>query len=186
LSLFRGLGTCLLAAGRQAFSARFRVRKVNATGSNERVNMEAVILIGIQGSGKSSFCKGRFFDTHVRINLDMLRRRPREAILVEACLKARQPFVVDNTNPTRADRQRYIPAAKAAGFRIVGYYFESDVDACDRRNRQRPAAKVVPRSAVVAAHGRLEPPALDEGFDELHHVTIGPDGAFVVQDFPGS
>jgi predicted kinase len=25
--------------------------------------MEAVILIGIQGSGKSTFCRERFFDT---------------------------------------------------------------------------------------------------------------------------
>jgi predicted kinase len=148
--------------------------------------MELVILIGIQGSGKSSFCKERLFDTHVRINLDMLHKRTKEAVLVEACLRARQPFVVDNTNTTRADRQRYIPAAKTAGFRIVGYYFESGVDACDRRNRQRPTEKVVPRLAVVAARRRLEPPTIDEGFDELHQVTIGPDGAFVVQGWPGA
>ena len=38
--------------------------------------MQVVILIGIQGSGKSTFCRKRFFDTHVRINLDMLRTRP--------------------------------------------------------------------------------------------------------------
>jgi predicted kinase len=148
--------------------------------------MELVILIGIQGSGKSSFCKERFFDTHVRINLDMLHKRTKEAVLVEACLRARQPFVVDNTNITRLDRQRYIPAAKAAGFRVVAYYFESGVEDCDRRNRQRPAEKVVPRPVVEAARLRLEPPTLDEGYDELHRVTIGPDGAFVVQGWPAA
>ncbi|MEQ8541828.1 MAG: hypothetical protein RIB93_30755 [Coleofasciculus sp. D1-CHI-01] len=66
--------------------------------------MEAVILIGIQASGKSSFCRDRFYNTHIRINLDMLKTRHREAILVQACLDAQQRFVVDNTNPTRADR----------------------------------------------------------------------------------
>ena len=33
--------------------------------------MEAVIFIGIQASGKSTFFKERFFNTHVRINLEM-------------------------------------------------------------------------------------------------------------------
>jgi predicted kinase len=39
--------------------------------------MQLVILIGIQGSGKSSFFKERFVDTHIRINLDMLKTRRR-------------------------------------------------------------------------------------------------------------
>ncbi|MEQ9548531.1 MAG: hypothetical protein RIM23_02765 [Coleofasciculus sp. G3-WIS-01] len=43
--------------------------------------MEAVILIGIQASGKSSFCRDRLYNTHIRINLDMLKTRHREAIL---------------------------------------------------------------------------------------------------------
>jgi predicted kinase len=87
--------------------------------------MEAVILIGIQAVGKSTFYYQRFFDTHMRINLDMLRTRRREQILVEACLTAKQSFVVDNTNVTRAERARYIPLARAAQFHIVGYYFQS-------------------------------------------------------------
>jgi hypothetical protein len=38
--------------------------------------MEAIILIGIQGAAKSTFYRDRFFDTHVRINLDMLKSMP--------------------------------------------------------------------------------------------------------------
>jgi predicted kinase len=63
--------------------------------------MEAVIFIGIQGSGKSSFFRERFFDSHVRINLDMLRTRRREELLVSACLQGGQPFVIDNTTQYR-------------------------------------------------------------------------------------
>ena len=91
--------------------------------------MEAVIFIGIQGSGKSSFYKGRFFDTHVRINLDMLKTKHRQHLLLSACIEARQPFVVDNTNVTAAARAYFIAPAKAAGFRVTGYYFRSDVKA---------------------------------------------------------
>jgi hypothetical protein len=43
--------------------------------------MEIVILIGIQGTGKSTLYRERFVDTHVRINLVMLRRVPASAPL---------------------------------------------------------------------------------------------------------
>jgi hypothetical protein len=82
--------------------------------------MEAVIFTGIQAVGKSLFYKERFFTTHVRINLDMLKTRHREKLLLKACLEMKQPFVVDNTNPTIDNRKRYIGPAKQAGFQIVG------------------------------------------------------------------
>ena len=69
--------------------------------------MEAVIFCGVQGSGKSTFYTDRLADSHVRINLDMLRTRRREQILLRACIEAKQPFVVDNTNPTIESRRRY-------------------------------------------------------------------------------
>ena len=88
--------------------------------------MEAVVFIGIQGAGKSTFYKRRFVDTHIRINLDMLKTRHREELLVKACLEAKQPFVVDKTNASIEERARYIQAAKASYFRLVGYYFRSN------------------------------------------------------------
>ncbi len=78
--------------------------------------MEAVIFIGIQGSGKSSFYLARFYRTHIRINLDMLRTRHREQLLLSACVEGKSRFVVDNTNPTITERARYITPARAAGF----------------------------------------------------------------------
>src|SRR5215510_15125912 len=99
--------------------------------------MEAVIFIGIQGAGKSTFYKERFFDTHVRINLDMLKTRHREQLLLKACIEAKQPFVVDNTNVTREQRAKYITAAKPAQFKITGYYFNTDIEDAIKRNSGR-------------------------------------------------
>ncbi|MFW6170961.1 MAG: AAA family ATPase [Planctomycetota bacterium] len=143
--------------------------------------MEAVILMGLQASGKSTFCKQRFFDTHVRINLDMLKTRNRERRLLHVCLDMGQPLVVDNTNPRRKDRQRYIPAAKPAGFRVVGYYFRSRVEECVRRNDSRREPDRIPEAGIRATHDKLEPPRFDEGFDELYHVKIVDRGEFVVE-----
>ncbi len=136
--------------------------------------MEAVLLIGIQASGKSSFCRERFFDTHVRINLDMLRTRRREELLLRACLDGKIKFVVDNTNPTRADRARYIAPARAAGFRVVGYFFATPPPEAIRRNAARSGKARVPPQSIWGTHRRLEPPSLDEGFDELITVAASP------------
>ncbi len=143
--------------------------------------MEVVVFIGLQASGKSTFYQQRFFNTHLRINLDMLKTRNRERLLMQVCLQTQQPFVIDNTNPTKEERQRYIEPAKAADFRIIGYYFQSQVEQCIRRNEGRSQGQQVPLPGVLGTYKRLEIPTLDEGFDELHYVRIDEDGAFVVE-----
>lgn len=148
--------------------------------------MEAVIFVGIQGVGKSTFYQQRFADTHVRINLDLLKTRQREKLLLEACIAAQQSFVVDNTNPRVADRARYIVPAKAAGFRVIGYYFESSLREALTRNRQRSPSSVVPDKAISATQRRLQTPRMDEGFDALYGVTLNASNEFVVRAITSS
>jgi predicted kinase len=145
--------------------------------------MEAVLLIGIQAAGKSTFFAQRFAATHVRISRDLLRTRRREEVLLDACLQARQPFVIDNTNVTAAERQRFIAPAKAAGFRVAGYFFEPDPKGSFARNRARPDETRVPPAGLFGTLKKLERPALDEGFDELHRVVVAPGGGFTVEPY---
>ena len=145
--------------------------------------MEAVILIGIQASGKTTFYKERFFNTHIRLSLDMLKTRPREMILLRACIAAKQAFVVDNTNILKTDRRRYIELAKPAGFRITGYYFQSDVKGVLQRNKQRTGKAVIPVPGIFGTLKRLQQPSLEEGFDKLYHVSISPSNEFVITEW---
>ena len=112
----------------------------------------------------------------MRLNLDMLRTRSREDVLLHACLAAQQPFVVDNTNPTAGQRSRYAAIARASGFRVVGYYFDVGLGECLRRNAARPEARRVPDIGLRGTFAKLTPPTLAEGFDELYRVTTGPGG----------
>ncbi|MCA9657153.1 MAG: AAA family ATPase [Myxococcales bacterium] len=134
--------------------------------------MEAVIFIGIQATGKSSFYRERFFHSHVRVNRDMLRTRHRERLLIDACIAGKQAFVVDNTNPTPAERQRTIVPARAAGFRVVGYFFKSAIVPALARNAGREGAARIPERGIRGTRARLVLPSLGEGFDALYFVEI--------------
>jgi predicted kinase len=142
--------------------------------------MEAVIFAGVQGSGKTTFYRERFFDTHVRISLDMLRTRHREQLLLAACLAAQQAFVIDNTNPLPGDRARYIGPARQAGFRVVAYFFESSLGDAIRRNKERSGKQRIPIPAIAGTLRKMRAPTAEEGFDEVYTVTIAPKGGFVV------
>ena len=144
--------------------------------------MEGIVFIGIQGSGKSSFFKERFFSTHVHISLDLLKTRHREQRMLNVCLDTDQRFVIDNTNPTRDERMKYLNATKAAQFRVVGYYFQSKVEDCLRRNSERKVDLRVPDVAILSTAKKLELPSLDEGFDQLFYVRLE-DGRFVVEEW---
>src|SRR6478672_2312282 len=112
-------------------------------------HMEAVILCGLQGSGKTTLYRDRFLGTHALISLDLLRTRAREAAFLRVCLETRMPFVVDNTNPTAADRARYLAPAREAGFEVVGYLVEVDFALAGARNAGRE--RRVPDSGLRGA-----------------------------------
>ncbi|MBI1178611.1 AAA family ATPase [bacterium] len=145
--------------------------------------MELVIFMGIQATGKSTFYRERFFTSHVRVNLDMLRTRHREALIVDACIAGKTPFVVDNTNLRRGDRQRYFAPAREAGFKVIGYFFQSRVVDALARNANRDRKARVPDLAIRSATAQLELPAPTEGFDKLYFVQIGQTNQFEVEEW---
>ncbi len=152
-------------------------------GMREVRPLEMIIFIGIQATGKSTFYQQHFSKTHMRINLDMLRTRNRENIFLNACIQAKQSFVVDNTNPTQEDRRKYIHLAKKAGFSMVGYYFRSSINNAISRNDQRVGKERVPMKAMLATYAKLELPSSEEGFDRLFYVHIDESGNFIVEEF---
>lgn len=79
---------------------------------------------------------------------------------------------MDNTNPTKNDRQRYIPVAKEHGYRIVGCYFKSSIKECVSRNEGRSGKAKVPTCAIAATSNKLELPEYKEGFDQLFYIRI--------------
>lgn len=145
--------------------------------------MELVLFVGLQATGKTSFYVNRFLGSHAHVSLDVLRTRYRERRFLEVCLQTRMPVVIDNTNPTKAERGRYVTEAKAAGFAVHLYFFRSRVAECLERNSARSTDLRVPARAVLATSARLEVPSRDEGFDVMRFVSLAPGGGFVVEEW---
>jgi hypothetical protein len=145
---------------------------------------EAVVFCGVQAAGKSTFYRERFFETHLRISMDMLKTRRRESLLPEACLLARQPFVIDNTNPLAADRARYVQPARAAGFCVSGYFFRATPREAIGRNKNRTDKPAIPIPGLLGTYKKLEEPRWSEGYDALFTVTLTAAGVYVVDPAP--
>ena len=103
-------------------------------------------------------------------------------MFLDACLRTEQRFVIDNTNPTRDERQKYIAAAKANRNEVIGFYFQSKVADCLRRNSERAESERVPDVAILSTAKKLELPTWDEGFDRLFYVRME-DQHFVVEEW---
>jgi predicted kinase len=146
--------------------------------------LECVIFAGLPASGKTTFYQQRFAATHRHISKDnwpnATRKEARQAALIRQALGAGASVVVDNTNPSRADRGAIIALARAAAARVIGYYFDASTRAAVGRNRGREGSARVPDVAIFTAAKRMVAPAMDEGFDELYRVSIRDDGGFDV------
>ncbi|MCB0837611.1 MAG: AAA family ATPase [Bacteroidetes bacterium] len=134
--------------------------------------MEGIIFIGLQASGKSSFYKERFFNTHMRISLDLLNTRNKERQFLDKCLELQQRVVIDNTNPDLKTRQRYIQKFKEYKYEVVGYYFQSQIKDCLARNAERKGKEKIAEKGILATFQKLELPIWEEGFDRLFYVKI--------------
>jgi predicted kinase len=145
--------------------------------------MEMIMLIGVPGSGKSTFFKENFFHSHVRVSLDLLRTKNRERKLLEFCFETSMPFVLDNTNVSAEERKNYIESAKSFQYKVRGYYFRSDVKKCLERNSNRQGRYKVPEVAIFSKYKELQIPSYEEGFDELLYVEAMEGNSFNLNEW---
>ncbi|MEI6706147.1 MAG: ATP-binding protein [Methylococcales bacterium] len=132
--------------------------------------MEAIIFIGLQASGKSTFYKANFFNSHLRISNDLLKTKNREAKLIDFCIETNMKMVIDNTNFSVEKRKTYIDKIKPHNFKIIGYYFKIDIARSMKWNKLRKESEVIPDIGILGTYKKIELPTFSEGYNELYYV----------------
>ena len=137
-----------------------------------------VLLIGLPGSGKSTYCRRR----HIQpLSTDTLRlwllddetdqsQQARIFGLLRMLLRLRLQLgrartYIDATNLTRQERRPYKLLAKEYGYELCAVFFDVPLEVCLRRNRKR--RRVVPEDVMEKMARKLQPPSAEEGFTEI-------------------
>jgi predicted kinase len=143
--------------------------------------MKVVVLVGLPGSGKSSYLERRNAPV---LSSDAIRRlladdetdqtihdRVFETLryLLRQRLAVGRPLTcIDATNLTPDERRPYIGIAKAYGSEVEAAYFDVPLEVCRERNARR--RRVVPEEAMAKLAAKLVPPTEAEGFDRIVRV----------------
>jgi predicted kinase len=131
-------------------------------------------MVGLQGSGKSTWVAARLAGTHTVVSKDhwpnARRREARQRRVVAELLAEGRSVVVDNTNPSPEDRAALISVARSVGVPVRAVWVDTPLAVCRERNDARDGRARVPVPGLLGTAGRLVPPAVDEGFDAVDVV----------------
>tara|TARA_Y100000389_G_scaffold204918_1_gene260783 strand:- start:1608 stop:2927 length:1320 start_codon:yes stop_codon:yes gene_type:complete len=131
-----------------------------------------VIMVGPQGSGKSTLSKyfEQLLDYNI-INNDIIRSKPKAKSYFDKYYStpSTKGIVIDNTNPTKSDRDYWINK-NVSQWNVVIIYINIEKPVCIHSTHYRAFHNniVIPTVAIHTWYKRFQEPTTDEG----HVITL--------------
>ncbi len=136
-----------------------------------------VLLMGPQGSGKTTWCELHLPD-FFRISQDDQGQREHFRLFEEAVAREEPRLVVDRTNGLKYQRKRYLTLARQQGYHTRIVWFNLDRAECIRRCQERVGHPTLEpekaEQAISTYYRNLQYPTRSEA-DELQLVGNPPD-----------
>jgi predicted kinase len=167
----------------------------NLTHSDDGVGPWALILVGLPGSGKSTFVNAlleKHSNTHIastdnlleifakergisyteafNTNTDNLQTKMLEGMA--QAIKEQKDIIVDQTNMSIKSRKNKIDILKKNGYTVLALLFEVDDDSLQERlkTRANDTGKVIPQRVMETMSKSFQVPSMDEGFEIVINV----------------
>lgn len=146
--------------------------------------MTIYVMVGIPGSGKSTYAKKLEEKGAVHISLDVIRNKLVEETgtrnegkvfseglkQMKEALSHGKDVICDSTNVYIAKRKPYFQVANEFNAKIIAIFVNTDKKECLERNSKREGIAKVPAVAIHTSAKKLVPPTMEEGFDEVIEV----------------
>jgi predicted kinase len=137
--------------------------------------MKIVVLVGLPGSGKSTYARESALssdDIRKLISDDPANQgiHSRTFAVLRSLLRQRlelkRPVTyIDATNLTAYERRPYIKLGELYDCEVEAVFFDVPIEECQRRNRERH--RVVPDDVIAEMALRLIRPSIEEGFSRV-------------------